>query len=286
MAQPSTRQELIDYCKRQLGAPVLEINIADEQVSDLVDDAVQYFQQRHFDGVSQVYLKYQITQEDIDRGKARPSVVSGGTNAGIASTSATSSIGGSDVTFTYYENSNYLQVPPDIIGVTKVFKYDDAQSVSVSNMFSFKYQLFLNDIYYWGQTDLLSYSMAMSYLETTDFLLNTHKQIRFNQRQDRMYLDVDWSNLRVGEFIIIDCFRQMDGNSFNRVWNDPFLKKYLTALMKKQWGQNLIKFQGVKLPGGVELNGRQIYDDGVRDLEEIKGQMSSTYELPPLDLIG
>lgn len=286
MAQPSTRQELIDYCKRQLGAPVLEINVADEQISDLVDDAVQYFQQRHFDGVSQVYLKYQITQDDIDRGKARPSVVSGGTNAGIASTSATSSIGGSDVTFTYYENSNYLQVPPDIIGVTKVFKYDDAQSVSVSNMFSFKYQLFLNDIYYWGQTDLLSYSMAMSYLETTDFLLNTHKQIRFNQRQDRMYLDVDWANLRVGEFIIIDCFRQMDGNSFNRVWNDPFLKKYLTALMKKQWGQNLIKFQGVKLPGGVELNGRQIYDDGVKELEDIKTQMSSTYELPPLDLIG
>jgi hypothetical protein len=286
MAQPSTRQELIDYCKRQLGAPVLEINVADEQISDLVDDAVQYFQQRHFDGVSQVYLKYQITQDDIDRGKARPSVVSGGTNAGIASTSATSSIGGSDVTFTYYENSNYLQVPPDIIGVTKVFKYDDAQSVSVSNMFSFKYQLFLNDIYYWGQTDLLSYSMAMSYLETTDFLLNTHKQIRFNQRQDRMYLDVDWANLRVGEFIIIDCFRQMDGNSFNRVWNDPFLKKYLTALMKKQWGQNLIKFQGVKLPGGVELNGRQIYDDGVKELEDIKSQMSSTYELPPLDLIG
>jgi len=286
MAQPSTRQELIDYCKRQLGAPVLEINVADEQISDLVDDAVQYFQQRHFDGVSQVYLKYQITQDDIDRGKARPSVVSGGTNAGIASTSATSSIGGSDVTFTYYENSNYLQVPPDIIGVTKVFKYDDAQSVSVSNMFSFKYQLFLNDIYYWGQTDLLSYSMAMSYLETTDFLLNTHKQIRFNQRQDRMYLDVDWANLRVGEFIIIDCFRQMDGNSFNRVWNDPFLKMYLTALMKKQWGQNLIKFQGVKLPGGVELNGRQIYDDGVKELEDIKSQMSSTYELPPLDLIG
>jgi len=286
MAQPSTRQELIDYCKRQLGAPVLEINIADEQVSDLVDDAVQYFNERHFDGVSQVYLKYQITQEDIDRGKARPSVVSGGSNAGIASTSATATIVGTATTFTYYENSNYLQVPPDIIGINKVLKYDDAQSVSVSNMFSFKYQLFLNDIYYWGQTDLLSYSMAMSYLETTDFLLNTHKQIRFNQRQDRMYLDVDWSNLRVGEFIIIDCFRQMDGNDFSRVWNDSFLKRYLTALMKKQWGQNLIKFQGVKLPGGVELNGRQIYDDGVRDLEEIKGQMSSTYELPPLDLIG
>ena len=286
MAQPSTRQELIDYSLRQLGAPVLEVNVADEQISDLVDDAIQYFNERHFDGVSQVYLKYQVTQEDIDRGKARPDVVGGGTNAGIASTSATATIVGSATTFTYYENSNYLQVPADIIGITKIYKYDDAQSISISNMFSFKYQLFLNDIYYWGQTDLLSYSMAMSYLETTDFLLNTHKQIRFNQRQDRLYLDINWSNLRAGEFIILDCYRQMDGNNFSRVWNDSFLKRYVTALIKRQWGQNLMKFQGVKLPGGVELNGRQIYDDGVKDLEDIKQQMSSTYELPPLDLIG
>ena len=286
MAQPSTRQELIDYSLRQLGAPVLEVNVADEQISDLVDDAIQYFNERHFDGVSQVYLKYQVTQEDIDRGKARPDVVSGGTNAGIASTSATATIVGSATTFTYYENSNYLQVPADIIGITKIYKYDDAQSISISNMFSFKYQLFLNDIYYWGQTDLLSYSMAMSYLETTDFLLNTHKQIRFNQRQERLYLDINWSNLRAGEFIILDCYRQMDGNNFSRVWNDSFLKRYVTALIKRQWGQNLMKLQGVKLPGGVELNGRQIYDDGVKDLEDIKQQMSSTYELPPLDLIG
>ena len=215
-----------------------------------------------------------------------PSHDRGGTNAGIASTSATATIVGSATTFTYYENSNYLQVPADIIGITKIYKYDDAQSISISNMFSFKYQLFLNDIYYWGQTDLLSYSMAMSYLETTDFLLNTHKQIRFNQRQDRLYLDINWSNLRAGEFIILDCYRQMDGNNFSRVWNDSFLKRYVTALIKRQWGQNLMKFQGVKLPGGVELNGRQIYDDGVKDLEDIKQQMSSTYELPPLDLIG
>ena len=153
-------------------------------------------------------------------------------------------------------------------------------------MFSFKYQLFLNDIYYWGQTDLLSYSMAMSYLETTDFLLNTHKQIRFNQRQDRLYLDINWSNLRAGEFIILDCYRQMDGNNFSRVWNDSFLKRYVTALIKRQWGQNLMKFQGVKLPGGVELNGRQIYDDGEREIEALMSRMSMDFELPPLDFIG
>ena len=287
MAKPSTRQELIDYCKRQLGYPVLEINIADEQISDLVDDAIQMYNERHFDGVSQVYLKYEVTQDDVDRGKARPpGAPNAGSSVGIASTSATTTIVGTATTFTYYENSNYLQVPPDIIGINKVFQYDDAQSVNSTNMFSFKYQLFLNDVYYWGTTDLLTYSMSMSYLETINFLLNTHKQIRFNQRQDRMYLDVDWSNLRVGEYLIIDCWRQLDGNQFNRVWNDLFVKKYLTALMKRQWGMNLIKFQGVKLPGGVELNGRQIYDDGQREIEEILTSMPTTFELPPLDLIG
>ena len=285
MAQPSTRQELIDYSLRQLGAPVLEINIAEEQISDLVDDAIQMYNERHYDGVTQVYLKYEVTQDDVDRGQARPPGL-GGETVGIASTSATANIVGTATTFTWYQNSNYLQVPPNIIGVNKIFQYDNAQSLSMSNMFSFKYQLFLNDIYYWGATDLLSYSMAMSYLETLNFLLNTHKQIRFNIRQDRLYLDVDWKNLKVGELIILDCWQQMDGNEFNRVWNDRFVKKYLTALMKRQWGMNLIKFQGVKLPGGIELNGRQIYDDGQREIDAILEQMPTQYELPPLDMIG
>jgi len=287
MAQPSTRQELIDYCLRQLGAPVLEINVAEEQIQDLVDDAIQFFQERHFDGVTQVYLKYKVTQQDVDRGKARPpGAPNAESSVGIASTSVTTNIVGNSNTFTYYENSNYLQIPPSIIGINKVFQYDDAQSVSSANMFSFKYQLFLNDIYYWGNTDILSYSMAMSYLETLNFLLNTHKQIRFNQRQDRMYLDVDWSQLRVGEFLIIDCWRAMDPNDYPRVWNDSFLKPYLTALIKRQWGQNLIKFQGVKLPGGIEFNGRQLYDDAQTELDKIQEKMLSTYEIPPLDLIG
>ena len=226
-----------------------------------------------------------VTQDDVDRGQARPPG-QGGETVGIASTSATANIVGTATTFTWYQNSNYLQVPPNIIGVNKIFQYDNAQSLSMSNMFSFKYQLFLNDIYYWGATDLLSYSMAMSYLETLNFLLNTHKQIRFNIRQDRLYLDVDWKNLKVGEIIILDCWQQMDGNEFNRVWNDRFVKKYLTALMKRQWGMNLIKFQGVKLPGGVELNGRQIYDDGQREIDAILQDMPTQYELPPLDMIG
>jgi len=153
-------------------------------------------------------------------------------------------------------------------------------------MFSVKYQLFLNDIYTFSSMEVLTYGITKRYLEDIDFLLTTEKQIRFNQRQDRLYLDLDWSSVTVDDYVIIDCYRLLDPNDYGRVYNDSFLKRYLTALMKRQWGQNLIKFQGVKLPGGIELNGRQIYDDAEKDLEVIREQMSNTYELPPLDMIG
>ena len=282
MAQPSTRTELINYCKRQLGAPVLEINVADEQIEDLVDDAVQFFQERHFDGVYPAFFKYKITQGDIDRGRSR-----GGSNVavGIVTTTATTTIVGTATTFSFEENSNYLQVPPSIIGVTKIFQFDGSNSIG-TGMFSVKYQLFLNDIYYMGTTEILTYAMVKTYLEDIDFLLNTQKQIRFNKRQDRLYLDIDWGSVNVGDYFVLDCYTTLDPNDYARVWNDSFLKKYLTSLIKKQWGQNLIKFQGVKLPGGVELNGRQIYDDAQKELDVLMEKMSNTYELPPLDLIG
>ena len=280
MAQPSTRNELKEYCLRQLGAPVLEINLADEQCQDLIDDAIQYFQERHFDGVLNTYLKYKITQDDIDRGTAKPDV-----GPGITTTSATSTIDGSSIQFDWKENSNYLQVPPSVIGVNKIFHFDGSNTLT-NNMFSVKYQLFLNDVYYWGAVELLSYAMTKTYLEDINFLLTTEKQIRFNQRMDRLYLDIDWESMTVGDYLIMDCWRTLDPNDYSRVWNDSFLKRYLTAIMKRQWGQNLLKFQGVKLPGGIELNGRQIYDDAEKDLEIIREQMSNMYEMPPLDMIG
>ena len=290
MAQPTTRQEFTDYVLRQLGAPVLEVNVADEQVQDLIDDAIQYFNERHFDGVTQVYLKYQVTQEDINRGRARPPGAPQNQNGtvGMASTSATASIVGTATTFTYYQNSNYIQLPPSIIGVNKAFQFGGGMG---QGMFNVRYQMMLNDfigLNGWGASgyDLTSYSMTMSYLETVNFILNTHKQIRFNQRTDRLYLDIDWSELQVGEFLVIDCWAANDPNEYSRIWNDSFLKPYVTALVKKQWGQNLIKFQGVKLPGGIEFNGRQIYEDGQADLDKIQEKMMSTYELPPLDFIG
>ena len=284
MAQPGSRSEFINYCKRQLGAPVLEINVADEQVEDIVDDAIQYFQERHFDGVVKTYLKYKFTQDDIDRGKA--SMASGKKTTGITTETASSTIVGVATTFTWYENSNYIQVPPSVIGVDKIFRFGGSNSIS-NNMFSIKYQLFLNDVAFnLGHTGLLSYAMTQTYLSDIDFLLTTDKQIRFNQRQDRLYLDIDWGAVNKDEWIVLECFRLMNPNDYSRVWNDSFLKRYTTALLKRQWGQNLLKFQGVKLPGGVELNGRQIYDDAEKDLEVIREQMSNTYEIPPLDMIG
>jgi hypothetical protein len=285
MAQPSTRQELINYCKRKLGAPVLEINVADEQIDDLVDDAIQFFQERHFDGVYPTFYKYKLTQADIDRGRAGRSGDPIESAVGVASTSSTANIVGTATTFTFYENSNYLQVPPNVIGINKIFTFDGANTIT-HNMFSVKYQLFLNDIYYWGSIELLSYSMVKTYLEDLDFLLNTQKQIRFNKRQDRLYLDIDWSSVREGEFIIIDCYSTLDPNDYSRVWNDSFLKPYLTSLIKRQWGQNMMKFTGVKLPGGVELNGRQMYEDGQKEIDILMEKMSNTYELPPYDMIG
>ena len=282
MSQPSTRQELIDYCKRQLGAPVLEINIADEQVEDLLDDAIQYFQERHFDGVYPALFKYKLTQDDIDRGTSQPGKAD---SVGITTVTATEDFDGSTQTFTWNENGNYLKVPDNIIGVTKIFHFDGSNAIT-SNMFSVKYQLFLNDIYYWGATELLTYAMVKTYLEDINFLLTTQKQIRFNKRQQRLYLDIDWNTVSKDDYIIVDCFSTLDPNDYSKVFNDSFLKRYLTALMKRQWGQNLIKFQGVKLPGGIELNGRQIYDDAEKDLEKIQEMMSNTYELPPLDMIG
>jgi hypothetical protein len=277
MSQPSSRTELIDYAKRQLGYPVLEVNVADEQLDDLLDDAIQYFQERHFDGVELMYLKHKLTAEDVARGRGTGS-------AGITTTTATSTIVGTATTFSFQENSNYIEIPPSVIGINKIFKVDT--STVSDGLFNIRYQLFLNDLYYFSSIDLLHYTMVKTYLSDIEFLLTPEKQVRFNKRQDRLYIDTDWERLAAGDFLVIECYRVLDPNDFRRVYNDSFIKKYFTALVKRQWGQNLIKFNNVALPGGITLNGRQIYEDGQRELDVIVEKMSSTYELPPLDMIG
>ena len=276
MAKPSTRQGLIDYCLRQLGAPILEINVDDDQIDDLVDDAIQYFNERHYDGVEKMYLKYKITEDDVNRGKGK-----GTGGVGIVTTTATDTSGRS---YNFYETENYIQVPDSVIGIERIFKFDTS-SIS-GGMFSIKYQLFLNDLYYFNSVELLQYAMVKSYLEDIDHLLTTDKQIRFNKRQDRLYNDIDWSSQPKDEFIVIECYRALDPASFTQIYNDSWMKQYLTALIKRQWGRNLSKFRGVKLPGGIELNGGEILQQAESELADIKQRMTSEYELPPLDFIG
>ena len=290
MAKPATRQQLIDYCFRKLGAPVLEINVDDDQVDDLVDDAIQLFNERHFDGVERMYLKYEITQGDIDRGigadVAGESTPNSKTGVGIVTTTTTSTSipGYGTTTTTFYENSNFLQIPESVVGVHKIFKFDTS-SISGS-MFSIKYQLFLNDLYYFNSVELLQYSMTKTRLEDIDFLLTPEAQIRFNQRQDRLYLDIDDSMLTEELYLVIQCYRALEPDTFTQVYNDPFVKQYSTAKIKRQWGQNLIKFQGVNLPGGVQLNGRELFNDANEEIARLMEMSSNTYELPPMDMIG
>ena len=271
MSKPSTRQGLIDYCLRRLGYPVLEVNVDDDQIDDLIDDAIQYFQERHFDGVERMLLKHEITKENRETLKT-----------GITTTTANSTVGITTTTFT--ESQNFIQLPDHVLGVERVLKMD-ASTIS-SGMFNIKYQIFLNDLYYYGALDLMNYAMTKTYLEDLSRIITPDTQLRFNKKNHRLYLDIDFGQMSDDTFIIIDGYRLLDPSDAPAIYNDFWLKKYATATIKKQWGMNLIKFQGVLLPGGVQLNGRQIYEDAIKEIEEIEYSLKTEYEIPPLDLIG
>jgi hypothetical protein len=276
MAQPSSRAELKEYCLKQLGKPVLEINVDDDQIDNLIDDAIQYFHERHYDGIDRVFLKHKLTPTEKTTLGKPTSVGSATTSAPVVGTGVTS--------MTYVEGVNYLPLPDSIIGVNHILKINS--STVSDGLFNIKYQIFLNDVYYYGALDLLNFAMVKRYLEDLDFLLNPNAQIRFNKLNHKLYLDIDWQQVNENEYVIIDCYRIVDPSDAPKLYNDWWLKKYLTALIKKQWGQNMIKFNGVLLPGGVQLNGRQIYDDGVAEVEKLEQQLKDEYELPPMDLIG
>lgn len=271
MSQPSSRQELLDYCLRKLGYPVLEINVDDDQLNDRLDDALQYFHERHFDGIERTFLKHKLTSTELNLIKNQPKYTTGNATSGIT-------------TAIIEEAQNFIPLPDTIIGVNSVFK-TDATTIS-GGMFNIKYQIFLNDLYYYGALDLLNYAMTKQYLEDISRIMTPDVQLRFNKKQHRLYLDIDWGIISDDTYIIIDCYRIVDPSDFPKIYNDYWLKKYLTASIKKQWGQNLTKFSGVQLPGGITLNGEKLYTDAERELEEIEKQLRDEYELPPLGLIG
>ena len=271
MANPNSRSALKEYCLRQLGKPVIEINVDDDQVDDRIDEALQYFAQYHYDGVERMYLKHQITAADITRGQSD------------ASTLVADKVD-SSITATWKEGTGFIPVPDSVLSVVKVFDFTDKANL---NLFDVRYQLRLNDLYDFSSTSVLHYQMTMQHLDFLDHILVGEKPIRFNQHQNRLYIDMDWGqDVNVDDFIIIECYRKLDPNSYTDVYNDIYLKRYATALIKRQWGANLSKFEGVQMLGGVTLNGAKLFEEAQADIEKLEEQIQLAYELPPNYMIG
>lgn len=250
MANPSTRQQLIDYCRRSLGEPVIEINVDEDQVEDRVDEALQYYQEFHSDAVYRTYLKHLLTQTDL--------------------------------------NNEYITLDADITYVSHLFPL--RSGTLTKDFFDIKYQLHLNDIAnmqsYMG--DLAYYEQMQQYLSLIDMKLNGTPQVHFARKQNRLYIfgEKETEDLVVGDYIIAEVYKIVDPGTFTSIWNDKWLKEYTTALIKRQWGQNLIKFEGMQLPGGVTLNGRQMYEDAQNDIERLREAIRLENEMPADFFVG
>jgi len=266
MATPNSRQTIIEYALRQLGAPVIEINVDWQQCEDRLDDALQYFTERHFDGVEKVYFKYQLTQEDIDN---------------------------------QYINTESIQPPngndgpsgKEIVSVVRAFQFGPFTNI---NMFDIRYQLALTD--YFGinrnlsgvySMGLASYDATKRYIKLIEDLFQPEKTVSFSKATNRLYLFMDWKKeTKVGTWIVIEAYAALDPQKYTEIFNDRYLKRYLTALIKKQWGSNMAKFDGVALPGGVVLRGGQIYAEAINEIAMIEQQILRDYELPVNFMIG
>lgn len=243
MAKPNSRQTFIDYCLRNLGAPVIEINVDDDQVEDRVDEALQFYQQYHSDAIEKVYLKHQVTQTDIDNG--------------------------------------YIAINDLVTDVVRVMPLRD--TMSTNNLFDVKYQIHLNDVYNLGFLgSLVDYEMTQQWLSLLDRIMDADdKHISFERHKNQLRIDMDWKHeVAVDQYIVIECYRIIDPDTYTDVYNDYYLKKYATALIKQQWGQNLLKFEGMTMPGGVQFNGRQIYEDAQQDIEKLTEEVRLNWEQP------
>ena len=251
MANPTSRATLIEYCKRRLGDHVIEINVDEDQLEDRVDEALQYYQEYHSDATVRTYLKHLVTATDV--------------------------------------TNEYITLSNDIIFVSKLFPISSSFNTSF-NFFDIKYQMMLNDIAdlqnFAG--DLAYYEQMQQYLGMLDMKLNGTPQVQFSRRQNRLYVFGDFADkdIKAGEYIIAEVYKIIDPDTHTSVYNDMWLKEYTTALIKQQWGANLIKFEGMQLPGGVVLNGRQIYDDATSEIAQLRENIRLEHELPADFFVG
>ena len=271
MAIPTTKSTFKEYCLRSLGKGVIDINVSDDQIDDRVDEALQYFAQYHYDGIEKVYLKHQITQADVDRAASNDT------------TTATDSID-SSITASFTEGKGFIPMPSAVVSVIQIFPFDD---IATNNMFDIRYQLRLNDLYDFSSTSIMHYQMTMEHLDFLSHILVGEKPIRFNQHQNRLYIDMDFANdITVGEFIIIECYRKIDPATYTDIFDDIYLKRYATSLIKRQWGANLSKFAGVAMLGGVTMNGEAIYSQAQEELEKLEEQIQLSFETPIDYMVG
>ena len=271
MATPTTKATLKTYCKRALGFGVIDINVSDDQVDDRVDESLQYFAQYHYDGVEKMYLKYKVTQTDIDRARAN------------ATTTATDTAD-SSITASFEEGNNFIPMPSAVVSVIQIFNFDNAMT---NNMFDIRYQLRLNDLSDFSSTSLIHYEMTMQQLALLSHILVGEVPIRFNQHQNRLYLDMGWDQVNADDYLIIECYRKIDPTTYIDIYDDIHLKRYATALIKRQWGANLSKFNGVTMLGGVTMNGADIYSQATEEIEKLEREMQEGVFQAPIDyMIG
>ena len=268
----NSREKLKEYCLRSLGAPVIEINLADEQIEDRIDDALRFFSEYHFDGVEKVYLKYQIKPADIINRyievKSQNRISEGGGFANNDAISAAVEEGRTD---------EDILLENVITSVTRIFTFTQ-QSVG---MFDIQYQYALNDLYTFGSIDMVQYDLTQSYLSMLQQYLSPEKSVRFSRVQNRLHIDMDWTKrVTAGMYLIIECYRILDPRLYPEVYEDRLLKRYTTALIKKQWGVNLSKYSGVKLPGDITLRGTEIASEATTEIEALEKDIVSKYELP------
>ena len=247
MAVPTTRAEFKQYCLRKLGAPVIEINVDDDQLEDRIDEALRYYWDYHFDGSQMVYYKHQITAQD--------------------------------------RINKYIILPDNIIGAVSIFSIADP-SVRADDLFNIRYQIALNDLYTLTSVSMIPYYMVMEHLALITEMLVGKQPIRYNRHQNKLYIDMDWNSLRDGEFILVQAYEVVDPTLFSDVWADRWLQNYTTQKFKYQWGTHLTKFTGLQLPGGVQFNGEKILDDAERTLDKMEQEMISSYSLPVMDMVG
>ena len=298
MARPNTRATFKEYCLRSLGKPVIDINVDEDQIEDRIDEAVQYFSQYHTDGVERMYLKYKVTAEDKVRLRKNNdfTVFEPGTYAdnieletGTVGDSPGDLIGedghaihleGSNLVSTKYEeNQNYLVIPDSVLSVINIFPLSDRANL---NMFDVRYQLRLNDLYDFSSTSIVHYEMTMRHLDFLDHILVGEKPMRFNQLSNRLFVDMDWGvDITAGEYLIFEVFRKLDPDTYTDIYDDIYLKRYATALIKKQWGQNLSKFSGTAMLGGVTLNGPELFSTALTEQQKLEEEIRSNYEEPP-----